>query len=1163
MKITRRKFLKMSGALAGYLLTGPSLWGGGRLPTAYADIGPKVGTETTSVCCFCGGGCGNVITASGGKVIAVEGDPDSPINGHIRDGGGTVLRQGGALCSKGQAAYQTANQLVDEAALPGLGALISNWPKGKRAARVLYRAPGASKWQVVDWDWALGTIAQRIAATRAATWEEVDGGGMTVNRTQAIAALGGAAHDNQECYLMQKLWRGLGLVYIEHQARICHSATVAALGESFGRGAMTNHWVDFENSDYILVIGGNPAENHPIGFRHIGAAVELNNAKLIVVDPRYNRTAAKAHLYAPLRSGTDIAFVNGMINYVLGLGPSSAGSPGYNEDYVLWYSNAGFLLRNDYQGPMDQPPPLDGLFSGYSWPGSSPGAYNKASWGYALDGAGLAVDIVKDFWDANGDCAVHGAGCGWNRSSLTLDGPTGLANWRAHLAGAGVLPAGAGLTAWEELKRHMARYTPALVSAITGCPQATFLQVAAEYAASGAPEKSGVIVYAMGTTQHTVGTQNIRSYSILQILLGNMGVAGGGVAAQRGESNVQGSTDFALLFHIIPGYIPVPNATVPAHATSLGYLGNTVVKKAHGNEVNWWGNRPKYFVSLLANMWNDLQVGDGTNTWTDPNGVVHDLPPNLEAVYQRLPKVPGNCSWISLFERMAAGGIKGLLCFGQNPAVSSPNSNVARQALRNLDWLVVSELWEQETAAFWQYDLQGNKLTAGQMAAIGTEVFLLPAAAHLEKDGAVTNSGRWVLFRYKAVEPPGNVLTPGLGAKHEIWVLNALYDKLRALIADPQIQNLNMGTHWYGTDDPLPDVLDAEINGYDRATGALIGGFASLVSTGAHACGNWLHCNMYTGAGWATPPPGHGLTVPAGVNKTKNRDTTPNPIRAYPGWAWCWPVNRRIIYNRASVRPRNSGGQPAGAPWDAGHPVFTYACVPTADGFVSPGGVWSGNDVIDGGALSGPSVKSPLEFGPFIMQNEGHARLFGGFSLAEGPFPEHYEPLENPFGVPDAKGRGPNPMGHGQLVNPAAKIWRLGEVGDLASYPIVCTTYRMTEHWQAGAQTRNLPWLVELAPGVFCEMSKQLAKAKGINNGGWVRISTPRGWIKAAAVVTDRFKPFKLGGQTVHQIGVIWHFGYKGIATGHSGNLLTQHVGCANTMIPEYKAFRCRVEKWT
>ncbi len=1012
---------------------------------------------------------------------------------------------------------------------------------------------------------------------------------------------------------------------------------------------MTNHWNDIANADVIMIIGANPAENHPMSFRHITKAVDNNNARLICVDPRFTRSASKAHVYAPIRSGTDIAFIDGMINYVLQ-------NQLYNEDYVLWYSNAGFILRNDFRGPGTSPP-LDGIFSGFT--AGNPGSYSTATWQYCksrlpyttgtvtvdndpvtlkcrMTGSGTAwsssnmkvgdlitittggdpdagnafkvvavagdysyldmeraatgsvprsgltyghsivpdpnMDIVKDFWDANGDCKVHGTSCGWSRSTLTL---ATLGAWRQHLAAAGMLPANAGLTSWEETEQHMARYTPALVSSVTGCPQATLLESYGEYAASGASDKSAVIMYAMGTTQHTVGTQNIRSYSILQILLGNMGVAGGGIAAMRGESNVQGSTDWGLLYHILTSYLKVPSGAVAGDATVGGYLNRTTPKQSHTGETNWWGNTPKYFLSFLANMWDDLGVG-AANSYCDPNGAWHKLPANAQAVYDRLPKIAGNHSHIAIFERMAAGGIKGLLCFGQNPAVGGPNSKVARTALRNLDWLVVSELWEQETAAFWQYDLQGNPLDAAGKAAINTEVFLLPAAAHMEKEGTISNSSRWAQFRYKAVEPPGGHT---LGARHEIQVVNALYDKIRARSAgqpnDLAILNLNMGTHWYGTDDPKADVLDAEINGYARAgysatfgtttknyvPGNLIDSFAYLPSNGAASCAGWVYCGMYTGAGWATPPPGHGLTVPTGTNKSKLRSTAQTAgqaaISLYPNWSWCWPVNRRIIYNRASVNPTT------GAAWDAGHALQSYAGAPLPDGFPGTGGAWTCNDVIDGGFASvalGP-VKAPWELGPYIMQNEGHCRLFGGFSMTDGPFPEHYEPLENPFGVPDTGGKGPNPMGHNQQVNPVAKIWRYAEIGDVAAYPIVATTYRVSEHWQAGAQTRNLPWLCELVPNIFCEMSQELAASLGVSNGDRIKVLSMRGKVKCYALVTDRFKPFTIDGRTVHQVGVIWHFGYKGLATGHSGNLLTPHVGCANTTIPEYKAFRCKVVK--
>jgi formate dehydrogenase-N alpha subunit len=899
---------------------------------------------------------------------------------------------------------------------------------------------------------------------------------------------------------------------------------------------MTQHWNDIGDSDCILVIGGNPAENHPVSMRHVQRAID-SGAKLISVDPRYTRTSAKAHYYAPMRSGTDIAFINGMINYAIQ-------NNRCNQKYVLHYTNAGFLLRNDFARPGDVG--MDGLFSGYSWPGSSPGKYNTASWAYATYNSGpnefTAADVAADFWDSSGDCVVHGASCpgGFSAAAMSLEGSKGLAAYRAHLEAAGLIGLGStlpnsGPTVWESIKAHYARYDVGTVSAITGCPVATLNQVYDEYTKTGQVGKAGTIMYAMGTTQHTVGTQNIRAYASLQLLLGNTGVRGGGINACRGESNVQGSTDHCLLFHILPGYLSQPTATTAGDAyfdrtdSLIGPAGHPnqlpsyikritpwAVHNPPGTaELNWWQHAKKYVVSLLKCYWGTQ--ADSLNDFR----------------YDWVPKLSGNHSHISIFEKMDAGDIKGLLCFGQNPAVGGPNSKLARRALRNLDWLIVSDLWETETAAFWRYNLQGNLDPAGA-ASINTEVLVLPAACHIEKDGSVVNSSRWTQFRYQAnsVSPPGD-------ARHEIEMLNEIYDAVRGKVGgvpapghmDEPLYHLCMGTWHYGSTNPSADYLDREINGYTIATGALLGSFGLLQADGSTSCGNWLYCGSYS-----------GTLAGGGTNKAKNRDNTPGIAATYSNWAWSWPVNRRIIYNGASLVP-DSLGRVTATSWDPTHPLLVWG-----------GSAWTG-DVNDGVPGPGRSTR-----GVFIMKNDGHGHLHG-FTCVEGPYPEHYEPLENPFGVPDIKGKGPNPMGHGQLVNPIAKIWRPAEIGNVADYPIVGTTYRVTEHWQAGAQTRNLPWLVELVPDVFCEMSKQLAASLGVSNGDRVKVKTPRGKVKCYAVVTDRFKPFTVNGKTVHQIGVIWHFGYKGLATGHSGNILTPHIGDANTMIPEYKAFRCQVVK--
>jgi len=981
-----------------------------------------------------------------------------------------------------------------------------------------------------------------------------------------------------------------------------------------------------------MVIGGNPAENHPMAFKHITRAITdtancglpneaIQGARLISVDPRFTRTSSKAHVYAKMRSGTDIPFINGMISYVMNLGPASTPStPGYNEQYVMSYSNAGFLVKETFQTP-DQTGTgkFSGTYSGTNHPqlGDHTGSYtDKSSWEYCKYKAGIAnehkgVNIATDFWVApglanEGDCIAHpGGGCAFNKNSLTLDplSATYIGLFRQHLFANGVIgPVGvdgldsAQKTVWEHMYRYYVTsgwFTKQNVCACTGTDQATYDDICQLYAQTGIPGKAGTIMYAMGTTQHTVGTQNIRGYSTLQMLCGNMGVSGGGVNAQRGESNVQGSTDHCLLFHILPGYIKMPNYPAvtagdkdfdltnpaigggdPGHpGQPASYVQRNTPFKLHANELNWWGYSgtqsrfKQYVVSLMKCYW-----------WDDPNWANWNHA-NLmikraaqQAIYDHIPKLPGNCSHISLFEAMKGGTVKGLMCIGQNPSVGGPNARLERKAFTSLKFLIVADLWETETAAFWQYDPDGNPLDDGGKAAIKTEVFLLPAACHLEKDGSVTNSSRWAQFRYKAVEPPGNNDMGSdnipLGAKHEIWTLNALYEEILSeggltggvdpANDDTPIAMLTMGNWWYTTNcgegqtdgyaDPTADFLDGEINGFDTTSGypnkpgnfngVLMGSFGSLKDDGTTSAGNWLYTNMYV----------------AGVNKSMQRDNTQLPNRApiYKNWAWDWPVNRRIIYNGASLEPCGWGGVTENS-WDTTHPVLLH----------TGGGSWDNvtydkDDGVGAPHGYGGHVGGAGERTPFIMKPEGHCRLHG-FGLKDGPYPVHYEPLETVFYG------GTNPIGgHAQLINPCSKVWHPTLIGNPGNgYRIIATTYRMTEHWQAGAQTRNLPWQCELVPDVICEMSKALARQKGIQSGDVVRIKAfgPGRKISARAVVTNRFKTYNIGGTNYHHVGIVWHFGYKGLCRGDSANVLTPHVGDANTMIPEYKAFLCKVIK--
>jgi formate dehydrogenase major subunit len=800
---------------------------------------------------------------------------------------------------------------------------------------------------------------------------------------------------------------------------------------------MTNHWIDLRNSDLIMIIGSNAAENHPVSFKWVQKAKE-NGAKLISVDPRFTRTSSLADLYVPLRSGTDIAFMGALINYALA-------RDRVNREYLVTHTNASFLVDPSFEFS-------DGVFGEING-----GGYSKQGWKFQADENGV---VKKD---------------------LTLTDPNCV---------------------YQLLKRHFSRYTIDMASSITGTPEDKLKDVAELYIQTANPEKSATIMYAMGSTQHTHGTQNVRSYVILQLLMGNIGVAGGGINALRGESNVQGSTDHCLLFHILPGYLKCPTA---ADSTLESYITRYKPTSADPKSANWWSNYPRYIVSLLKAFWGEHAT------------VENDF------AYDYLPKRGANYSHIALFEAMSRKEIEGLVLLGQNVAVGGPNSNLERNALHNLKWLVAADLWETETMDFWRRPGVDPK-------EIPTEVFALPAAGSMEKEGSITNSGRWAQWRYRAVNPPGD-------ARSDLWMLDRLHRKLKELYkkdggAFPgPIINLD----WNYGDGEEPDAhrVAKEINGYFLKDttfkgklykkGKQVPSFSALQDDGSTACGNWLYSGSYTEAGNM-------------MARRERSDPESDPIGLHHNWAWCWPVNRRILYNRASC---NARGQP-------------YAPHKPVVGYDRETGKWKG-DVPDGGwppLENQDGTTNTAGRYSFIMRKEGHACLFAT-SLADGPFPEHYEPLESP--VKNAISS--------QQNNPVIKVWRPDEICGPKKYPIVATTYRVTEHWQAGAMTRNLPWLVELQPEAFVEMSHELAAEKGINMGDLVDIVNSRGKVTVPAIVTRRFQPFRVNGRTVHQVGLTWHFGYKGLATGPSANELTPHVGDANTMIPEFKAFLCDVVK--
>lgn len=994
MPVTRRDFLKLSGFTAA----GAFLGGSAFLTGCKIKPDKLRGTrETTTICPYCGVGCGLIVSTRDGRIVNIEGDPDHPINK-------------GSLCSKGSALHQVAVN-----------------PLGRRLTKVQYRRPGGTEWEEISWDRALQMIAERIKRTRDQSFIAQENG-VTVNRTPAIACLGGAALDNEECYLWSKFARIMGITYLEHQARLCHSPSVAGLAATFGRGVMTNSWGDIEHADVILVMGGNPAENHPISFKYVTKARE-KGAKLIVVDPRITRSAAIADLYAPIRPGTDIAFLNGIINYLLQ-------NDKIQREYVVEYTNASYLIDPRFSFN-------DGIFSGYD---AAKGEYNKESWQYQLDSKGIP------------------------KQDPTLQDPNCV---------------------YQIMKRFFARYTPEVVSQITGCPVDTWRKVAELIASTSAPDKAMTIMYAMGITQHTVGTQNIRAFAIIQLLLGNIGVAGGGVQALRGESNVQGSTDAGLLWELLPGYNPLPQAK--KHPNLKAYLEDTVPKTNDPKSINWWQNRPKYLVSMLKAWFGDAAIKDN------------------DFCFDWLPKAEKPTPYIVLVEDMVAGKHKGAILMGTNPLVGMANSNRVARGLEKLEWLVCADLWETDTSVFW-------KRPGVNPRAIQTEVFLLPMASSVEKEGSITNSARWAQWRYQAVNPPGE-------AKSDLWFIDELFLRIRRLYQD-DVQNnrqcafpdpiLRANWNYRGTHGDEPDVhlVAKEINGYQWSNKKQMKSFMDLKDDGSTACGNWIYCGSYTEEG--------------NMMARRGLKDVPSKIGLYPNWAWSWPLNRRIVYNRASVK-RN------GEPWNPRKWVVKWT-----------GSKWVG-DVVDGGSTFGPDAKNP-----FIMNAEGVGRLFSR-AVADGPFPEHYEPMESPV----------RNLMNSRTMNPISKILESvrNEIGNAAQFPYIATSYRMTEHWQAGAMTRNLPWLIELVPDMFCEISSELAAQKGIQNGDMVRIISKRGEIRARALVTSRIKALTIHGRAVELVGLIWHFGPGCAAQGDACNMLTPSVGDANTSIPEFKAFLVDIRK--
>ncbi|WP_240634910.1 formate dehydrogenase-N subunit alpha [Brenneria salicis] len=970
--------------------------------------------ETRNNCTYCSVGCGILMYSLGdgaknakSSIFHIEGDPDHPVSR-------------GSLCPKG-------------------AGLIDYIHSDQRLKYPEYRAPGSDKWLRISWNEAFDRIARLMKADRDANFIEKNSDGVTVNRWLTTGMLCSSAASNETGMLDFRFNRALGMLGIDTQARLCHAPSVSALGPTFGRGAMTNNWVDIKNANVVLVMGGNPAEAHPVGFKWAVEAKIKNAAKLIVVDPRFNRTASVADLYAPLRAGSDIAFLLGVVHYLMS-------NNKVQMEYVKSYTNASLLVRADYG--FDE-----GLFSGYD---PQARKYERTSWQYELDENGFA------------------------RRDLSLTDP--------HCV-------------WNLLKQHVSRYTPEVVSRICGTPQDQFLTICDILASTCVPDRTATILYALGWTQHTNGSQMIRAAGIIQLLLGNIGMIGGGINALRGHSNIQGYTDLGLLSLRLPGYMDLPSEK---QTTLQDYLSQITPQALLPDQVNYWKNTPKFFISLMKSLYGDKAQPE--NDWG----------------FDWLPKWDQSYDALNYTQRMIEGKVNGYIAQGFNPIAAFADSNKARDALRKLKFLVIIDPLATETSNFWQNHGELNDVDPAQ---IPTEVFRLPSSCFAEENGSIVNSGRWLQWHFNGAEPPAEALHDGV-------ILAGIFLRLREMYATEGGANpepvLNMAWNYLNPEDPSPEEVAKEGNGYALADiyddqgnlvlkkGQLLSDFSQLRDDGTTASYCWVYAGCWTEQG----------------NQMARRDNAdPSGLGSTLGWAWAWPQNRRILYNRASADEQ-------GNPWDAKRELIRW-----------DGQRWIGIDTPDyGNAAPGSGV------GPFILQAEGLGRLFSIDKLTDGPFPEHYEPVESPLEK--------SPLHESIRFNPAARLYAFDKqrMGSAAKFPYVATTYSITElfrHWTKHARLNAI-----VQPEQFVEIGEALAEQKGIRAGDMVRLSSKRGYIKAKAVVTKRIRTLMIEGKPVETIGVPCHWGFEGTTQkGFLANILTPHVGDANTQTPEYKAFLVNVEK--
>jgi formate dehydrogenase major subunit len=820
------------------------------------------------------------------------------------------------------------------------------------------------------------------------------------------------------------------------------------------------------NSDCIVIMGSNMAENHPVGFQWVMEARE-RGAKVIHVDPRFTRTSAMATKWVGIRAGSDIAFLGGIVNYILE-------NDLHFEEYVKHYTNAPVIINEDFRDTED----LDGFFSGWD---PEKGEYDASTWRYA------GVNPKQEF-KTRGEQSGHGGHGGGLQHGEPPEEDETLQHPRC---------------VFQLLKKHYSRYTPELVAETCGCSVEDFLEVARTLTENSGRERTSAFCYAVGWTQHTVGVQYIRTAAIIQQLLGNMGRPGGGILALRGHASIQGSTDNATLFNILPGYLAMP------HSGFSGSFEEFV--EANTSPTGWWGHFDAFWSSQMKAFFGENATKG--NDW----------------LYEYLPRVDDDNSayWTTL--QMLDGKVNGYILVGENPAVGNTNAKAHRLALAKLDWLVVRDLVEIESAAFW-YD--SPEIESGELKTeeIPTEVFLLPAAAHTEKDGSFTNTQRLVQWHWQATEPKGD-------CRSDLWFYFHLGRMLKQKLASSQERRdkLIQSLRWeYPThsqiQEPDAEAVLQEISGWEIPSGAFLDGYPKLKPDGSTVCGTWIYCGCFKD----------------GINQTARKKPYWDQSYVAAEWAWAWPDNRRILYNRASADPH-------GNPWSDRKRYVWWDAVQQK---------WTGLDTPDFEEDKEPGYEPPDDAKaqdaiagnhPFILQSDGRSWLFVPQGLEDGPLPTHYEPHESPF---------ENSL-YSQRSNPRRQYYdrpenRYNPVGGepgAEAYPYVATTYRLTEHHTAGGMSRFVPYLSELQPAMFCEVSPELAKEAGLEHGAWATIYSSRSAIEARVLVTDRIPPIEVQGRKTHQIGLPYHWGSRGLTTGGAANDLSSIALDPNVHIQEVKAF--------